>query len=276
MSVFGIPVIQMSITPLISEIRVKPPTPPPSQSEYSTLINLIVMEVMKSLVVLDDSLHGRTPDEWLCGPKAAQYSWVQYCLCGFEDALMITRRICVASKLLFVWPDRNLVGQRTGSLDHTNPPAIISFKLRISVLLFTCEVCLFPLQSRCLLFLWCFFQVLPVKRASLRRTWDVLLLALQRLHPSFFRRNSRPLCAPPLLSRVKHTGSVEQWHLGDWDALPLEVTALQRLVQHEVKAPAFWSLVQVFAQGRLVLLLQLLVVDWAEQASSSRAVCQVA
>ncbi|TNN85598.1 hypothetical protein EYF80_004231 [Liparis tanakae] len=108
---------------------------------------------------------------------------------------------------------------------------------------------------------------------SLWRTWAVLLLPLWQPYPSSSLGFNRCLCCPLTfgMSQTKATGSVEQRHRGVWEALPLEMSVLQRLIQTEVEAPSMARVLQVTPQGGLEVHLQLLSVHWAEYASSSGA-----
>lgn len=134
----------------------------------------------------------------------------------------------------------------------------------------TCNVCLLPLHSCMLAFLWGVLQVLQVDYTPFWCMWHVLLVTLMWLHPSYFKNRPSTLS----LFQIRNTGPVEKWHLGSWDALPPEISAGQWFIQDEVKAPALWSLLQVFPKGSLVFYLQLLSVHGAKKVSSGRTVLQ--
>lgn len=121
----------------------------------------------------------------------------------------------------------------------------------------TCDIRLFPLQLWSLF--WRFLDVLRHRTESLRGSGDVLFLSVGR---QFFR----------MLAVL--TAAVQHGHPDPGHALPLEVSALQRLLRDEIEAPAAGRILQVLPQGVAVLRLELLAIHRTEQVSPRRPVSE--
>lgn len=136
-----------------------------------------------------------------------------------------------------------------------------------------CDVGLFSLQCVVLILLRCFLHGLgDVGSVPLRWAWNVLFPTGGWAFPDYFRGPLHPLYLHLVL--VLPVWAVVEGHVSARNTLPLEVASVQGLLQQKIKAPAPWSIIQVFMQGVLVLLLQLFMVYRTKQVALDWTVTQ--